>query len=288
VGPIDRVKVVKEALGKAGIEDAYREAELVVTHALGIDRAVLYSEKNNPVPADIGLKIDEIVRRRVTREPLQYILGSVDFLGLKIKVGHGVLIPRPETELLAEEAIRAISHKDAKVNILDLCTGSGCLALAIARVFPKAMAYGTDSEAAAINYAEENAKTNNIENVLFLEGSLFEPVEKRIAVAGERLFFDLIVSNPPYIRRDDLEKLQPEIRDWEPLPALDGGQDGLDFYRAIIPMSRKYLTADGVLLFEFGIHQAEGVIQMAKDAGFRDISVRKDYAGIERIFIARA
>ena len=102
------------------------------------------------------------------------------------------------------------------------------------------------------------------------------------------LVFDLIVSNPPYIRRDDLKKLQPEIKDWEPLPALDGGEDGLDFYRAIIPGAKKYLTANGILLFELGIDQADAVKQMAEDAGFQNISVKKDYAGIERIFMARA
>jgi release factor glutamine methyltransferase len=284
---LDMVKNVRELTGKAGIEDAQREAELIVSHALGIDRATLYRE-SNPVPDDIVSKIDEIVRRRVAREPLQYILGFIDFLGLKIKVGHGVLIPRPETELLAEEAIKAISNNNANVNILDLCTGSGCLALALARAFPDALVYGTDSEETAIGYAEENAKTNSIENVLFLKGSLFEPLENRIAVTDERPVFDLIVSNPPYIRRDDLKKLQPEIRDWEPLTALDGGEDGLDFYRAIIPGARKHLTANGILLFELGIHQAEAVKQMVEDAGFQNISVKKDYAGIERIFMARA
>ena len=203
------------------------------------------------------------MRRRVTREPIQYILGSIDFLGLTIKVGHGVLIPRPETELLAEEAIR-FSRKDTNppfppfskggqggiteseqsptlLRFLDLCTGSGCLALALARAFPDALVYGTDSEEAAISYAEENARTNGIENVLFLKGSLFEPIEKHFAVPGERPVFDIIVSNPPYIRRDDLKKLQPEVKDWEPIPALDGGEDGLDFYREIISGAGTYL-----------------------------------------------
>ena len=304
---IERVKVVKEALEKAGIEDAYREAELIVSHALGTDRATLYRD-SRPIPDDSVLKIDEIVRRRVTREPLQYILGFIDFLGLTIKVGHGVLIPRPETELLAEEAIRIFKERDTPpffakggqggitesgqsptlLRFLDLCTGSGCLALALARAFPDAMVYGTDSEETAISYAVENAKTNTIKNVRFLKGSLFEPVEKHITSTEDRPFFDLIISNPPYIRRDDLKKLQPEIKEWEPLPALDGGEDGLDFYRAIIPGAGKYLTANGILLFELGIHQAEAVKQMAEDAGFQDISVRRDYAGIERILIARA
>ena len=173
------------------------------------------------------------------------------------------------------------------LNILDLCTGSGCLALALAQAYPDTHVYGTDSEEMAISYAEENAKTNAIKNVRFLRGSLFEPIEKYIASAEGRPVFDLIVSNPPYIRRDDLNTLQPEIKNWEPLPALDGGEDGLDFYRSIIPGARKYLAVNGILLFELGMNQAGAVNQMAKDAGFQDISVRKDYAGIERIFIAR-
>jgi len=307
---LDIVKNVRELIEKAGIEDAQREAELIVSHALGTDRATLYRERN-PVPEHIVSKIDEIVRRRAKREPLQYIIGFIDFLGLTIKVGHGVLIPRPETELLAEEAINIFRIGDANhplppfakggqggitesdhspmvLNILDLCTGSGCLALALARAFPSAMVYGTDSEAAAISYAEENAETNHIRNVRFLKGSLFEPIEKPIASTEDRLCFDLIVSNPPYIRRDDLKKLQPEIKDWEPLPALDGGEDGLDFYSAIIPEAGRYLNKQGVLMLELGIDQADAVKQMAEAAGFQDISVRRDYAGIERILVARA
>jgi release factor glutamine methyltransferase len=310
VEPIETVKGVKEALEQSRIEDSYREAELIVSHALGMDRATLY-RGNSPIPDDIALKIEEIVRRRVTREPLQYIFGSVDFMGLKIKVGHGVLIPRPETELLAEEAIKIFRERDTNppfppfakrgqggiteseqsptvLRFLDLCTGSGCLALALARAFPDALVYGIDSEETALRFAEENAKTNTIKNVRFLKGSLFEPIEKRIALTEDRLFFDLIVSNPPYIRRDDLNKLQPEIKNWEPLSALDGGEDGLNFYREIISGARKYLTANGLLLFELGIHQADAVKQMAEDEGFQDITVRKDYAGIERIFIAWA
>ena len=261
-------------LQTAGINDAERDAELIASSCLGMNRTFFY--RDNPIiPADIAAEIDAKVQRRLKREPLQYILGYVDFYGLKIHVGPGVLIPRPETELLAEEAIKAISNKNAKLNILDLCTGTGCLALTFARAFPAAMVYGTDSEETAISYAEENAKTNTIRNVRFLKGSLFEPIEKSNVSTEDRSVFDIIVSNPPYIRRDDLNKLQPEIRDWEPLTALDGGEDGLDFYRAIIPGARKYLTANGVLLFELGIHQADAVKQMAEDAGFQDISVRK-------------
>jgi release factor glutamine methyltransferase len=282
-----KIHSVKMQLQTAGINDAERDAELIASSCLGMNRTFFY--RDNPIiPADIAAEIDAKVQRRLKREPLQYILGYVDFYGLKIHVGPGVLIPRPETELLAEEAIRAIIKNNAKLNILDLCTGSGCLALALAMAFPDSMVYGTDSEETAISYAEENAKTNIIRNVRFLKGSLFEPLEKRIASTEDRLSFDIIVSNPPYINRDDLKKLQPEIKNWEPLSALDGGEDGLDFYREIIPGAKRYLTANGILLFELGIHQAEPVKQMAEDAGFRNISGKKDYAGIERIFIARA
>jgi release factor glutamine methyltransferase len=302
-----KIHSAKMRLQKAGIDDAERDAEMIVSSCLGMNRTFFY--RDNPlIPADIAAEIDAKVRRRVKREPLQYILGYVDFYGLKIKVGPGVLIPRPETELLAEEAIKILRERAANprftkggqggiteaeqspalLNILDLCTGSGCLALALAKAYPDAHVYGTDSEETAISYAEENAKTNTIENVMFLKGSLFEPIEKHIALNGERTVFEVIVSNPPYIKRDDLKKLQPEIKDWEPVSALDGGDDGLDYYREIISDAKTYLKADGILLFELGIHQAEAVIHVAEDAGFQNISVKKDYAGIERIFIAGA
>jgi release factor glutamine methyltransferase len=284
---IDKVRAVKEVLEQSGIEDAHREAELIVSYALGTGRAFLYQD-SQPVPEHILMNIDDIVRRRAAREPLQYILGSVDFCGLKIKVGPGVLIPRPETEWLAEEAIKTISNtkiKNTKFKILDLCTGSGCLALALAKAFPSAVAYAIDSEETAVRYAEENAAINTIGNIIFLQGSLFDPLEKAASLSGGQPVFDLIVSNPPYIRRGDINTLQPEIRDWEPLEALDGGEDGLDFYRAIILKAGTYLTANGMLLFELGIHQAPAVKHIAEQAGFQNISVRKDYAGIERILI---
>lgn len=281
-------------LQKGGINDADRDAELIVSSCLGMNRTFFY--RDNPIiPADIGAEIDAKVQRRLKREPLQYILGYVDFFGLKIKVGHGVLIPRPETELLAEEAIKILNYKrdenpslENKGCILDLCTGSGCLALALAKAFPDADVYGTDISDAAIRYAEGNAKANAVKNITFLCGSLLDPVKELFTERQSGYAAELIVANPPYIRRDDLSHLQPEIKEWEPMSALDGGEEGLDYYRAIIPEARNYLTPDGILLFELGIHQADPVTRIAKDAEFRDISVRKDYAGIERIFMARA
>ena len=182
---IDKLKEVTAFLKSQGIEDAHKESEIIITHCLGIDKAVLY--RDNPVLSEKNVKdIDSVLQRRARREPLQYILGFVEFCGLKIKVGKGVLIPRPETELLAEEVIKAISNQlsaisetksasgcrltadGCKLNILDLCTGSGCLALAIAKHFPDAEVYGTDISKDAIRYACENAKLNDIKMLHFL------------------------------------------------------------------------------------------------------------------------
>lgn len=292
---LDKLKEARKLLEMSGIENAGREAELIISHCLGIDRLTLY--RDNPwIPKDIISKIDGLLKRRIKREPLQYILGHMEFHGLKIRIGSGVLIPRPETELLAEEAIKilrshAIKHTipphppigkggQGGDSILDLCTGSGCLALALAREFPEAQVYGTDTSEIAIRYAKENAKLNGINNVKFIKGSLYEPVKELLVT------FDLIVSNPPYIRRDDIKSLQPEIKDWEPLEALDGGEDGLDYYRAITPAAKNYLKEGGYLMFELGNNQADTVRKIAGDAGFINISLIKDYAWTDRILVA--
>jgi release factor glutamine methyltransferase len=293
---LDKLRKVREFLESSGIEDAIIEAEMIISRLLGIDRVTLYRD-NPQIPEKCISKIDELLRRRAKREPLQYILGYTEFCGLKIKVGKGVLIPRPETELLVEEAIKILKSKMINThlpphpplskggqrggNILDLCTGGGCIALALAREFPDAQVYGTDTSKIAIRYAKENAKLNKIKNVTFIKGSLFEPVKKSLNT------FDLIVSNPPYIKRNDIKNLQIEIKDWEPVEALDGGENGLDYYRAIIPEAINYLKEGGFLMFELGVSQAHAVRKMAEDAGFINISLIKDYAGVERILIAK-
>jgi release factor glutamine methyltransferase len=227
----------------------------------------------------------------------------VEFCGLKIKVGQGVLIPRPETELLAEEVIKKVSgfrfqvsgeDKDSSLvtrhsslKILDLCAGSGCLALAIAKHFPDAEVYGTDISKDAIRYANENAELNAVRNVTFLKGSLFEPLSQLLTHNSSLLTFDVIVSNPPYIRSGDMPNLQPEINRWEPRNALDGGEDGLSYYRTILSEARRYLMLSGVIFLEIGEGQAEEVSGIAMQNSFCNISVVKDYAGIERIVAVR-
>ena len=291
---LEKVRKVRESLESSGIEDADREAEMIVSHCLGTDRIYLYRD-NPPVPDIVTREIDWLVKRRSAREPLQYVLGYTEFRGLKIKVGLGVLIPRPETELLAEEAVKAVKSKASgaaalplhtshlsALRILDLCTGSGCIALALANELPDAEVYGTDASGDAIGYARENARLNNIRNVIFLEGSLFEPLGKTFPSDATSVF-DVITSNPPYIRGNDIQYLQPEIRDWEPAEALNGGEDGLDYYRIIIPGAKKYLKEGGYLILETGIGQSEEIEEMGREAGFSDITTVRDYAGIDRV-----
>ena len=291
-----------EFLKRSGIEDAERDAEIILTHCLGIDRVTLY--RDNPVVSEKQAEqIDKFLTRRSKREPLQYIIGYIEFYGLKIKIGKGVLIPRPETEVLVEEAIKTVTSyklqvtskdKDSSLithypllNILDLCTGSGCVALALAREFHDAHVYGTDTSRIAIRNAKKNAELNSITNVTFLKGNLFEPIKKQLSSHASHITFDLIVSNPPYVRIDEIKDLQPEIKDWEPVEALNGGEDGLDYYRMIIPEAKNYLKEGGHLLFEIGASQADSVRKMVKDAGFTDVLLIKDYAGIERILRAK-
>ncbi len=285
---LDKIKGITAFLQRCGIEDAEKESEIIVTHSLGIDKVVLY--RDNPALSEENIKaINEMLARRAKREPLQYILGYVEFYGLKIKVGKGVLIPRPETELIIEEIVK-LKVKSAGLKVLDLCTGSGCLALALAKNLPDSTVYGTDISAHAIGYAKENAEINGIRNVTFLKGSLFEPLSQLLTHNSSLLTFDVIVSNPPYIKSNDIPDLQPEIKDWEPRNALDGGDDGLRYYKEILSRARHYLTppsekngGGGFFFLEIGEGQADAVIMMAVRAGYRDITIIKDYSGIERI-----
>jgi release factor glutamine methyltransferase len=272
------LKSASESLARCGIENPEKEAEIIVTHAAGIDTLTLY--RDDPAPGgEAEAKVRAMLGRRCRREPLQYILGSVEFHGLKIHVGPGVLIPRPETELIVEELLRLLAPPARGLRLLDRCTGSGCLALAAARELPGSHVVGTDISEAALAYARKNAGENGIENAVFRKGHLFEPV-------GDETF-DAIVSNPPYVASRDMETLQPEIRDWEPGEALDGGEDGLDFYRAILAEAPRRLHERGLVLLELGWGEAEGVAALARKAGFHVAEVVKDLCGIERVMALR-
>ncbi len=270
---LDAMKAVSAGLRAMGIEDAEKEVELFITEGLGIGRVQLYRD-NPKLSAAEALMLNEMLRRRQRREPLQYIIGHVEFCGLKIRVGPGVLIPRPESELLAEEAVARLSDRPSP-RVLELCTGSGCVALSVARGLPRSEVTATDTSGDALRYAGENARLNRIGNVRFLKGSLFGPV------AGER--FDAVLANPPYIRTEDIDGLAPEIRLWEPRAALDGGADGLDFYREIIASAGEHLNPGGMLIVETGGPLAGPVADMARAAGLSPEAPTRDYGGCDRI-----
>jgi release factor glutamine methyltransferase len=261
----------KGYLAEKGVENARLEAEWLLCAATGLDRVGLYVNFEKPLSEAELADVRGMVVRRARREPLQYILGTQEFMGLEFAVSPAVLIPRHDTEVLVAEALK---RAGAGSRILDIGVGSGCIAVTLAKQIPDAEVSGGEESAEALAVAEENAARHGVA-VRFGRGSLFAPF------AGER--FDLIVSNPPYIPRADLACLQPEVRDFEPRGALDGGADGLDFYRLIVPAAVDHLCPGGWLLFEVGIDQAAQVRELFAAAGFTDIFVAKDPAGIERV-----
>jgi release factor glutamine methyltransferase len=262
----------KEYLTGKGVENARLESEWLLSSALGIDRVGLYINFDRPLN-DVELAAYRgMVVRRARREPLQHILGTQDFMGLEFEVTAAALIPRHDTETLVEECVkRGIGAR----SILDIGIGSGCIAVALAKMLPGAAIYGVEQFAPALELAERNAARHNV-SINLQKGSLFEPFK------GQR--FDLIVSNPPYIPTADIESLQPEVRDYEPREALDGGKDGLDFYRVIIPVAPDHLHPGGWLLFEVGIGQAESVLELFTATGrYTELFSAQDPAGINRV-----
>lgn len=265
----------KGYLAEKGVENSRLEAEWLLSAALGLDRIGLYVNYEKPLLASELSAFRGMVSRRAKREPLQYILGSQEFMGLEFRVTTAVLIPRHDTETLVQEAVNRAGN--AKW-VLDIGTGSGCIAVTLAKLLPDAEIVAVDSSDAALAVARENALTNGV-SVSFVAGSLFE------SLGGER--FDLIVSNPPYIPTAVLAGLQPEVRDFEPKGALDGGGDGLEFYGLIVPIAPEHLNSGGWLMVEVGIGQANAVRGLFADAGFDEIFTAKDPGGIERVVGAR-
>jgi release factor glutamine methyltransferase len=262
----------KEYLAGKGVDNARLESEWLLSAVLGLDRVGLYVNFDKPLSGGELARFREMVTRRSRREPLQYILGTQEFMGLEFEATLAALIPRCDTETLVEEAIK---HADWAKKILDIGVGSGCIAVALAKKLPNAQIFGVDPSVAALELAQRNAAKHGVD-VTLKQGSLFEPF------SGER--FDLIVSNPPYIATAKFDSLQPEVRDYEPREALDGGLDGLDFYRSIIPAAADHLDSGGWLLFEVGIGQAELVLGLFTGIGrFGELFTAKDPAGIERV-----
>ncbi len=263
-------KQAKERLKEAGICGT-NDADFILANILGVEMGSLSTiEQLTPPQAK---RFYKDIKSRCKHIPLDKIIGYTEFLGLKIPFNKCVLTPRQETEILADMIIKDIGSK--KLSLLDMCSGSGCIGLSIAKATGVSVTLADISKKANA-IARKNAEYNGV-SVSVLHSNLFDNVPTK---------FDIIVSNPPYIRRKDLEKLEIEVRDFDPRLALDGGEDGLDFYREIVYNAPKYLEDNGVLYLEIGIDQSKDIVDiMGKD--FVDIKVIKDYSGIDRFIIAK-
>ncbi len=262
----------KEYLLSKGVENARLEAEWLLCAATGLDRVGLYLQYDKPLNESELAAYRALVARRARREPLQHILGGQEFCGLEYEVSPDVLIPRHDTELLVSEALARFPDAGS---VLDVGTGSGCIAVTLQKRLHLATVTATDISEAALAVARRNAAQHGAP-IEFLSGSLFAPVSGRN--------FDLIVSNPPYIPTVDIESLDREVRDYDPREALDGGDDGLHIYRVLIPASVGHLNPGGWLLVEIGIGQAVDVVKLfRKTGGFAEPIVAVDSGGIERV-----
>lgn len=260
-----------------GIDTARLDAELLIAHALKLERIALYLDHHRPLSTHELEAIRGLVKRRSKLEPIHYILGQRDFWNITLSVDPRVLIPRPDTEKLVELALAHI-HADTE-QVLDLCTGSGAIALAIASEHPKLKLTATDISSGAIALAQQNCSTLELANVQFRVGNLFDDISGT---------FDIIVSNPPYISRSQCADLMPDVRDYEPMLALDGGTDGLDFYRKIVEQSPRFLAQDGHLFLEIGYDQADAVKKLIEPgADLKWIHCHQDLAGNDRVVQAQ-
>lgn len=271
-----------EFLTRKGVDSPRLQAELLLAQVLKLPRMKLYLNFERELTDSEADEMRELVRRRGTREPLQHILGSVSFCGLEIAVNQSVLVPRPETELLAEAGWQFLSTRAPEASAaLDFGTGSGCIAIAIAAKCLPARVTAVDVSAAALAVARANAQRHGVEQKIeFIQANALTGLPSSVR-------YDLVVSNPPYIPHDEIGSLQPEVRDFDPPVALDGGADGLDFYRRLAVESAGILKPDGRLMLEFGDGQAEKIKSLLAEQMWIVEAVRADYSQRQRILIAR-
>lgn len=286
------IQIGESALNKAGCMDPRIDAELLMMFLLKINKRQLFIKSPNLLDektCDVYFRLIDV---RAGGTPVQYITGEQEFMGITFKVNNSVLIPRQDTETLVEEAIRVISEANAAKNppmggwrVLDLCCGSGVIGISLCKLAKDVKVTASDVSGKAVNIAKENARNTGVAKLIkFVEGDLFDPLRK--GIGGKK--FHMILSNPPYIRRDVIPTLQREIVEHEPLSALDGGVDGLDFYRRITAEAPAYLKPGGLLFLEIGYDQAGAVGALAEGTGqFEDISVVKDLAGHDRVLKCR-
>ena len=277
----DALKRGCEVLEGAGSESPRLDAQVLLLAVLREERTVLVSHPERELATQEEQLYNQYISERALGKPVSYITGMKEFMGLEFAVNEAVLIPRPETELLVEEAVKeleAISREtEAVPRVLDLCTGSGAIAVSIKHFVPQAEVTATDLSEEALKVARENAERLTAGGIRFLQGDLFEAFSN-LQIPGSGLF-NLIVSNPPYIPVEVIDGLMPDVKDFEPRLALDGGADGLDIYRRLIPQAAEYLAPGGVLLLEIGHDQGETVPDLCRQAGLdRVVRAERNFA----------
>jgi release factor glutamine methyltransferase len=267
------LQIGRERLKERGIADADLDAWYLLAHVYKLSRTDLIVKGDQPVSVEKAEEYLTLIAKRAKNIPLQYITGSQEFMGLEFEVNSSVLIPRQDTEILVEEVLKVSKDK----TILDLCTGSGCIIISLAKLGRPRKAVALDISEQALVVAKANARRHQVE-VELIQSDLFDQVEES---------FDIIVSNPPYIPTDEIRTLMPEVRDYEPSIALDGSEDGLIFYRRITSDIKRYLNKNGSVFFEIGYNQGDSVKQILREAGLTDIMIKKDFSGLDRVVSAR-
>ncbi len=270
---VEAIRLGEKRLLSSGIAEAAWDARLLFEYARQIDRNFYYLHMNDELSEADWNAYQDALQTRMGHVPLQYITGEQEFMGLSFAVNPHVLIPRQDTEILVEEAQKRIH---AGMDALDLCTGSGCIIVSLSKYAP-IHAAASDISAQALKTAKENAKRHGV-TVDFIESDLFEGITSR---------YDIIVSNPPYIPTEEIKTLMPEVREFEPFLALDGKEDGLFFYRKIIREANSHLKPDGFLLLEIGCGQGKDVACLMEAEGYKEITIRKDLSGLDRIVIGK-
>ncbi len=267
-------------LGDKEIDAPRLCAEMLLAHVLGMQRIELYTGFSRVVPPAQLDTLRALVKRAGEHEPVAYLVGKTEFYSIEFDVGSGCLIPRPETELLVQQAVELLRSRDGTHSVLDLCTGSGCIAVAIAKNHVSSHLVATDLCEEAIAMADRNIrKHDQAERIELVQGDLFDPVESRR--------FDLIVSNPPYVTTVDYTQLDPNVRDYEPRLALDGGPDGLDVYRRILARGPQHLKDNGILMLEIGYDQGSAIKSLFEQVPvFKEVDIHKDLQGHDRVIVA--
>ena len=269
-------------LTEAGIENASAESWFLMEASCEISRNFYYLHGNEAMPPEQEARFQEWVTARCERIPLQHLTGEQEFMGLPFMVTPDVLIPRQDTEVLVELALEQLKlllkqKQRSAVKVLDMCTGSGCIAVSLKAFLPQLSVTAADISEKALAVAEKNAEENK-QQITFVKTDLFEHINET---------YDMIISNPPYIASGEIPGLMPEVRDHEPLLALDGKEDGLFFYRKIVENSVKHLVKGGILAFEIGFDQGVAVSDMMKEQGYTEVRVVRDLAGLDRVVIGR-